>query len=92
MNDYPVMREKRAQTAIEYMLLLAAVVAIVLVGFKTYLPRVLESSNVYLNRAGVGILGNAARCGDGVCDDGSDGFENCENCPTDCNPCGYWAT
>jgi len=37
----------KAQTAIEYMLLLAAVVTIVLIGFKRYLPSFQAASNYY---------------------------------------------
>lgn len=90
MND-------KGQSAIEYMMLLAAVVAIVLAGFKDYLPRFYEASNVYFNRVGVGIYGDPPRCGDGCC--GAVRFfgnasetcpkdkENCAKCPIDCGEC-----
>jgi len=73
----------KAQTAIEYMLLLAAVVTIVLIGFRSYLPSFQTASNYYLNQVGIGILGEPPRCGDGICA----GIENCENCPPDCGSC-----
>jgi len=76
-------KQKKAQTAIEYLLLLTAVVAIVLIGFKQYLPRIQQTSNVYFNRVAVGIYGEPSRCGDGI----RDTFENCCNCPTDANLC-----
>ncbi len=60
-------KEQKGQTAVEYMLLLAAVVAIVLVGFRNYLPRFHSTSNTYFNQVGIGILGMENRCGDGVC-------------------------
>jgi len=49
----------------EYLLLLTSVVAIVLVGFRVYLPRIQESSNLFYNRAAYGIYGAPNRCGDG---------------------------
>jgi Flp pilus assembly pilin Flp len=49
--------ENQGQTAIEYLLLLAVVVAIVLVGFKTYLPQSHNAVDLYYNRAAVGIMG-----------------------------------
>jgi Flp pilus assembly pilin Flp len=48
----------KGQTAIEYMLLLAIVVAIVLIGFKKSLPRVQNAANLYFDRAAVGIMGD----------------------------------
>jgi len=63
------------------MLLLAAVVGIVLVGFKIYLPSINESTNVYFNRVAVGIYGEPNRCGDGVC---NAPFETGINCCVDC--------
>ncbi|MBN1870118.1 MAG: hypothetical protein JW847_06060 [Candidatus Omnitrophica bacterium] len=77
------MRNKKGQTAIEYLLLLMTVAAIVLVGFKTYMPRIQETANIYYNRAAPAILGDAPRCGDGICS----AFEGCEKCPPDCGIC-----
>ena len=65
------------QTAIEYLVLLSAVVAIVLIGFNTYIPRINTSSNVFFNRTAVGIYGDPNRCGDGV----QGKFETFANCP-----------
>jgi len=75
---------EKAQAAIEYMLLLAVVVAIVLIGFKTYLPRTQNSADLYFNRTIVGILGVGGRCGDDFCDDR---FEDNEKCCKDCGGC-----
>ena len=74
---------KEGQTAVEYMLLLAMVVSLVLVGFRKYLPRIHEASNVYFNRVGEGIYGTPSRCGDGV----QGPYETCENCPIDAGTC-----
>jgi len=71
----------KAQAAIEYMLLLAVVVAIVIVGFKTFLPKGRTSSELFFNRVTVGILGDPPSCGDGT---GCSGFKNCHNCPSEC--------
>jgi len=57
MRKYFIGLDKKAQTAIEYMLLLAAVVAIVLVGFKNYLPSLQTTSDYYFNQVGIGVLG-----------------------------------
>jgi len=70
----------KAQTAVEYMLLLAAVVSIVLIGFKNYLPSFQETSNYYFDQVGIGVLGEPNRCGDGTCSS----FEDSEKCPVDC--------
>jgi len=72
---------KDGQTAVEYMLLLAVVVAIVLMAFRTYLPRIYSSSGIYFNRVVVGIIGPTGRCGDGPPEDFR--FETCESCPPD---------
>ena len=69
------------QAMVEYILLLAAVVAIVLVGFKTYLPRTYNASSVYFNKTQGAILGEPNPCGDGC----KSAFETCETCPMDCN-------
>jgi len=80
-------RYKKAQTAIEYMMLLAAVVAIVLIGFNRYLPVMLETGNIYFNRVSVGILGDAPKCGDGYCNSvGAPAIEDCDSCRIDCCP------
>ena len=84
MRKYFSGKNKKGQTAIEYMLLLAAVVSIVLVGFKTYFPSLQLTSSYYFNQVGIGVLGNASRCGDGEC---ADKFEDCARCPSDCGAC-----
>ena len=48
---------QNGQQAIEYVLLLAIVVAIVLFGFKKYIPQTRDASELYYNRVAVGILG-----------------------------------
>jgi len=83
MRNYVVLKNDRAQTAVEYMLLLGAVVGIVLVGLKLYLPRINETSNVYFNRAAYGIYGEPNRCGDG----NIGRFETRENCCVDYKSC-----
>lgn len=75
------MNNRNGQTAIEYMLLFGTVVAVVLIGFKTYVPQMREAANIYFDRAAVGIMGVPAPCGDGSCDGPG---ENGSNCPTDC--------
>ena len=45
------------QTALEYMMLLAVVAAIVLVGFKVYLPKSRGASERFYNNVGNAILG-----------------------------------
>ena len=70
----------KAQTAIEYLLLLAVVVIIVLIGLKVYLPRTEFASEIYFNRVGVGIVGKGHPCGNGHCD----AYETAENCCVDC--------
>ena len=76
--------DRRAQTAIEYMLLLGVVVALVLISLKTYLPRMRTSANTYFNRTAIGILGKPNPCGDGYCDPN---FEDSAKCCVDCGGC-----
>lgn len=76
---------RRAQTAIEYMLLVGVVVALVLVAFKVYLPGTRISANTYFNRAFIGIVGEPNPCGDGYC---CGFFEDLEGCPPDCDGIG----
>ena len=72
----------KAQTAVEYMLLLGVVMAIVLIGFKKYVPRIEGAGNVYYEHISNGILGNINPCGDGWCAP----LENIDNnlCTIDC--------
>ena len=76
-----VYKGRKAQTAIEYMLLLGVVVALVLVAFKTSLPRLRTSANIYFNRAEISLLGKPNPCGDGYC---CSYFEDQNKCPVDC--------
>ena len=49
---------KKAQTAIEYLLLLAVVVVIVFIALKDLLPMIGVSSNYYFNKAASAIMGD----------------------------------
>ena len=85
MNKIRPISSLKAQTAVEYLLLLTIVIVIVLIGLKVYLPRTDLAAELYFNRVGVGILGNANPCGDGNCDD----FEkSTRSCCVDCGGCG----
>lgn len=75
----------QGQTAIEYMILLGVVVALVLIAFKTQLPRMEASANIYFNRAMLGIIGDPNPCGDGFC---CSPFEDSDRCPPDCDGSG----
>ena len=78
------MMNHKGQNAIEYLLLLALVVGIVLVGFRQHLPTVYNSANEYYNRASEYLVGEPPRCGDGAC------FEPHEvesGCCIDCGHC-----
>ena len=57
----------QAQSTVEYMILLAAVMAVVLIGLKTYLPRTGAASNLYFNRVTNALLDKPNACGDGCC-------------------------
>lgn len=79
-NKHCASNFNQAQSAIEYLLLLAVVTSVVLVAFGgKYLQRVHNAANLYFDRAAVGIYGNASACGDGVCSPG----ETYEKCPID---------
>lgn len=60
-------RGKSGQTAVEYLILLGVVMAIVLIGMKTYLPRTGAASNLYFDRVTNTLLGAPNPCGDGTC-------------------------
>ena len=47
----------QGQSAVEYMMLLAIVVVVVLVGFKSFMPRVGRAANTYFNTVSNGIMG-----------------------------------
>jgi hypothetical protein len=86
MNIHTSIKNRRAQTAVEYLLLLTTVAAIVLIGLKTYLPSIRETSNIYYNRATPAILGDPPKCGDGCCSDVErlDRVDGLTRCPIDC--------
>ena len=65
------------------MLLLAVVVSVVMISFKTQLPRVYNAANLYFDKASEGIAGERLRCGNGV----HDLYEDCESCPVDVGVC-----
>ena len=77
------LKNHKGQTAIEYLLLLGVIVAIVLLAMPRLLPRTEGAANVYFNRAANAILGKPNPCGDGICDPN---FENNEKCCVDCAP------
>ncbi|VAX37854.1 hypothetical protein MNBD_UNCLBAC01-1678 [hydrothermal vent metagenome] len=86
MKQNNCLKQERAQNAIEYMLVLMVVAAIVLIGFKQYLPITYNASNRYFNRVVIGIMGDPNPCGDGVCHPIFE-FRDKENkCPKDCCP------
>ncbi len=69
-KDIIIMRERRTQkmnsrgqTALEYLLLLAVVTAVILGGIHSYLNRARDSSEVYFNRIVNGIYGRPAPIG-----------------------------
>ena len=76
------------QTAVEYLILLGVVVAIVLVGFKTHIPRTQRAGEMYFNRIGKGLMGKTNPCGDGFCDafesQYGGGVAGSHGCPADC--------
>ena len=79
----------KAQTAIEVLFLYAVVVAIVLVGYHTYLPRVKNASEAYFTNSVNTIVGKANSCGDGVCahicdSSGCRALEDARTCCVDC--------
>ncbi len=56
MDAYQI-ENKKGQTAIEYMLLLAVVVAIVITAVPWFFPVTQNAASVYYNRVGLGIVG-----------------------------------
>ncbi len=81
-------KSPKGQTAIEYMLLLATVVAIVLLALPTYIPRVSNAANIYFVGAANAMLDVGPSCGDGFCDNTHvPPFETNERCCDDCGGC-----
>ncbi len=76
---------KQAQTAVEYMLLLAIVVGDILIALPGQIPRVNLAANTYFDRASNAIYGRGSDCGDGVCDTAA--FEDNNRCCDDCGGC-----
>ena len=74
-----LLSQNHAQTALEYMLLLMSVVAIVLVGFKTILPSSQQASNFYFDRVAVVIMVKPSIC----CNGSSDPWEKPDSCCMD---------
>lgn len=52
---------RKAQTAVEYMLLLATVVVVVFVGFQSFFPKAQESTNALFDKQAYGIMGEVPR-------------------------------
>lgn len=52
------LKHESAQTAVEYMLLLAVVVAIVIMAVPWFFPAAQNASDIYYNRIGIGIVGD----------------------------------
>lgn len=78
---------QKAQSAVEYMLLLTVVAAIVLLSMKTLFPRVNRSGEVFYNKTTYALLGEGHHCGDGVCTESLQ--ENALSCCVDCGGCSY---
>jgi len=53
-------RAINGQTALEYLLLLGATVAVVLTAFQTLLPRATTHSNAYFRKVANGLMGDQA--------------------------------
>ena len=53
---------RKAQVAIEYLLLLGVVAAVVMVGFRVFLPKARNSSEHYFNETTRAILGPPPMC------------------------------
>ena len=58
MHKYFKLHRKTSQTAVEYLLLLAVVVAVVLVGFRNFLPDSQRASERYYNEVTDGLMGD----------------------------------
>lgn len=80
---------RRGQSALEYLLLLGVVVALVLVALRTNTIRAYDASQIFFNKTSSQIMGSPNPCGDGYC---HPRFEDCEKCPTDCPMCPTKAT
>ncbi len=75
------MKNTSGQTAIEYLLLLAAVVAVTLIALNSNMGGMQEAGNIYFERTSEGLLGKPSPCGDGLCTE----FEKtADKCMLDC--------
>lgn len=72
--------QNTGQTAVEYMLLFGVVVAIVLVSFKTQLPRVSNAANFFFYNTTQQLHDGSSSCGDGIITQAE--IETC-SCPCD---------
>lgn len=57
MMTKDVLKAKKAQTAVEYLLLFTVVATVVLVSFKTFLPKTHDIANQYFIKVANGIMG-----------------------------------
>ena len=57
MREFHKASKSGGQTALEYMILLGIVAAIVLVGFKIYLPKSRGASEIFFNTVSNALLG-----------------------------------
>lgn len=74
------MNNKYGQTAVEYLILLATVMAVVLMAMNKDILDMQETGNIYVDRVTEGLIGPPPKCGDCVCGE----FETAEKCPIDC--------
>ena len=76
-------RQRSAQTIIEYLVLMVAVVSIAIVFLGSDIGRLQGIGGMYFNKVSRSILGNPPSCGDGYCSE----FEDLELCCVDCGGC-----
>lgn len=68
-----MIKNNRAQSAVEYLLLLAVVAAVVMISFRILLPKTQNTTDGYFNTVSRAIVGGGANITRG---DGTQGFEN----------------
>ncbi|MBF0385996.1 MAG: class III signal peptide-containing protein, partial [Candidatus Omnitrophica bacterium] len=54
--------KRKAQAAVEYLLLLAVVVSVVMIGMKRYFPRAHTYTETYYNYSAMGVMGQLNPC------------------------------
>ena len=64
------LKNQTAQTAVEYMLLLAVIVAIVITAVPWFFPVTQNAADIYFNRVGIGIAGESPMCNINAYQDG----------------------